>query len=265
MFDSIFIFKLVLTFLVGSLWITVATLLAEKFGPKIGGVIGGMPSTIVIALFFIGWTQTPVVAATSTVLVPLVMGISALFILIYVYLSRFHIAFAIISALVIWFVLALGLTLLPFQNFAVSLLCFALLLSGSYWIMEYVWKVPSLRGKRAPFSLSNIIFRGVVSGSIITIAVALAKLGGPLIGGVFAAFPGVFLATMIITYSTQGRAFSVSVLKVLLVSGTINATVYASAVRFLYPLFGLIWGTISSFLISLISLYLVLLLTKKMA
>ena len=54
-------------------------------------------------------------------------------------------------------------------------------------------------------------------------------------------------------------------MKTLLLSGTINATVYASAVRFLYPLFGLIGGTISSFLLSLISMYVVFLLVKKIA
>src|SRR5579862_5879149 len=81
--DSLFLFKLALTFLVGSLWLTGATILAERFGSKIGGVIAGMPSTIVIALFFIGWTQTPLAASQATVVVPLVMGIDGLFIITY--------------------------------------------------------------------------------------------------------------------------------------------------------------------------------------
>ncbi len=46
--DNIFILKLVLSFIVGSLWITMGTVLAEKYGTKIGGLIAGLPSTILI-------------------------------------------------------------------------------------------------------------------------------------------------------------------------------------------------------------------------
>jgi hypothetical protein len=263
--ESLFLFQLVVTFLVGSLWLTGATILAEKFGSKIGGVIAGMPSSIVIALFFIGWTQTPVAASHATVVVPLIMGIDGLFIITYAALVRQSFPLALLSSLLVWLCLSFVLVLIHFNNFGLSLIGFLGLLLVSYGIMEYVFHVKSLAGRNTPLSFSNILMRGLVSGLIITLAVAFAKLGGPLIGGVFASFPSVFLSTMILTYFAQGRAFSVSVMKTLLLSGTINATVYASAVRFLYPLFGLIGGTISSFLLSLISMYVVFLLVKKIA
>jgi hypothetical protein len=265
MFDPIFIFKLLLTFLVGSIWITGTTVIAEKFGSKVGGVIGGLPSTIVIALFFIGWTQSPLVAAASTVVIPIIMGIDALFILTYTYVSRFHISLAILASLLVWFVLSLSLVLIHFESFAISLLCSVLLLGCSYIVMEYLWHIKSVAGRAYAFTVPNLILRGVISGSIIAIAVALAKLGGPLVGGVFASFPAVFLSTMIITYLAQGRAFSVSVLKIMMISGTISVTIYAIAVRLFYPTIGLILGTLASFLISLASAYLIYLLTKKLA
>ncbi len=40
-----------------------------------------MPSSIVIGLFFIGWTQTPLLAAQATVIVPTAQGISALLVI----------------------------------------------------------------------------------------------------------------------------------------------------------------------------------------
>ncbi len=263
--DRLFLFQLVVTFLVGSLWLTGATILAEKFGAKIGGVIAGMPSTIVIALFFIGWTQTPVAASQATIVVPLIMGIDGLFIITYASLVRQSFPLALLSSLFVWLCFSFVLVLIHFNNFGLSLIGFLGLLLVSYGIMEYVLHVKSLTGRKTPFSFSNVLMRGLVSGSIITLAVAFAKLGGPLVGGVFASFPAVFLSTMILTYFAQGRAFSVSVMKTLLLSGTINATVYASAVQFLYPLFGLIGGTISSFLLSLLSMYAVFLLVKKIA
>lgn len=263
--DRFFLLKLVITFFIGSLWITGASLLAERFGSKIGGVIAGMPSSIVIALFFIGWTQTPEAASQATVVVPLIMGIDGLFIITYALIVRRSFALALISSLFVWLGLSLALVLIHFDNFGVSLSGFACLLLLSYVVMEHVLCVKSLAGRSTPFTLANVLIRGLVSGVIITLAVTFAKLGGPLVGGVFASFPAVFLATMILTYFAQGRVFSVSVMKSLMLSGTINTTVYASAVRFLYPQFGLLGGTIISFLISLVSMYLVFLLVKRSA
>ncbi|MCP4683701.1 MAG: DUF3147 family protein [Desulfobacterales bacterium] len=36
-----------LSFVVGGLWVAGTTFIAEYFGTKIGGIIGGLPSTIV--------------------------------------------------------------------------------------------------------------------------------------------------------------------------------------------------------------------------
>lgn len=263
--DSLFLFKLVVTFLIGSLWLPGVTILTERFGSKVGGVIAGMPSSIVIALFFIGWTQTPEVASQATVVVPIIMGIDGIFIITYASLVRQSFPLALLASLLVWFCFSFALVFVHFNNFGLSLIGFLGLLLLSYIVMEYVFHIKSLAGRKTSFSFSNALMRGLVSGLIITLAVAFAKLGGPLFGGVFASFPAVFLSTMILTYFAQGSMFSVSVMKTLLLSGTINTTVYASAVRFLYPLLGLIGGTISSFLLSLISMYLVFLLIKKIA
>src|SRR5205807_87984 len=115
--DSLFLFKLVITFLVGSLWLTEATILAERFGSKIGGVIAGMPSSIVIALFFIGWTQTPLAASQATVVVPLIMGIDGLFILAYAFIVRQSFPLALLPSLLVWVCLSFALVLLHFDNF----------------------------------------------------------------------------------------------------------------------------------------------------
>src|SRR5204863_2309322 len=122
------------------------------------------------------------------------------------------------------------------------------LLFFSYLFMEYVLKIRSIHGQSYAFSLSNVALRVFISGPIIILSVVLAKLGGPLVGGIFASFPALVLSTMIITYLTQGSTFTKSVLKILMVSMSINLTVYALAVRFLYPLFGFVAGTVSSFL-----------------
>jgi hypothetical protein len=52
-------FKLLIRFCVGGLWVTLTTIVADRFGSKLGGWIGGLPSTIVVTLFFAGDYQDP--------------------------------------------------------------------------------------------------------------------------------------------------------------------------------------------------------------
>lgn len=263
--ETTFLVKLALTFIFGSAWITYSTIIAEKFGSKLGGVIGGMPSTIVIGLFFIGWTQTAEVAASATVATPIVMGFSAILIAIYALILRRGFFLALTIALVSWFLLATSLLVLQLNSFVISVFGLIFCLLISYLVFEYYLKIKSVGGKPYKLFMKDLLFRGIASGSIITLAVLVAKIGGPLVGGIFASFPAVFLSNIIISYRSRGAEFSLSLMKILMISGTINATVYATAVRFFYPSFGLFIGTTLSFLISMVSTYLIFRLAKKIS
>lgn len=260
---DVFILKLILTFIIGSLWVTYATIIAEKLGPKIGGLLAGIPSSTLISLFFIGWTQNADIAARSTTVIPVILGIDTLFVALYLRISRKHFLSGIAMSLIFWFFSSLIMVLFKFNNFFLSLLLSALFISGSYVYIEYVLKVKTQTAVKYKYSLQNLLFRGVLTGFIMTTAVVMAKIGGPILGGTFAAFPAVFLSTIIITHSAHGWSFSASVMKILMLSGAINVIVYAVAVRLFYPMFGLYIGTIFSFFISLISAYGVFQLIKK--
>src|SRR5260370_11093181 len=115
--DSVLLIKLAITFFVGGLWLTAATILAERFGSKVGGVIAGMPSSIVIALFFIGWTQTPAAAAQATVVVPLILGIDGPFIITYAAIVRWSFSLALLASLAVWLGLSLAVVFVHFNSF----------------------------------------------------------------------------------------------------------------------------------------------------
>ncbi|MGD2091296.1 MAG: DUF3147 family protein [Candidatus Aminicenantes bacterium] len=119
---SAFLFKLVLTFIVGGAWISFVTVLAEKHSTKLGGVIAGIPCTAAIALFFIGWTHTPFFAAQATTLIPIVCGINGFFVIIYLMLFKRNFYLAIISGLIFWLVFSLLLIKINLNNFGYSLL-----------------------------------------------------------------------------------------------------------------------------------------------
>jgi hypothetical protein len=261
--DSSFWLKLALGFLVGSLWITLTTLSAERFGSKVGGLIGGLPSTVVIALLFIGYTQSPLVAAQATTVMPLAQGLNGLFILAFMLLIPRGLKLALPVSLLVWFGLATFLYLLDLQSFLISIIGWLVLLIFCYFVLER-WMGIASRGKQAyVYPPSQLIWRAIFGGAVISFAVLMGKLGGPLLGGIFGSFPAMFLSTLVITSHIGGAAYSKPVGKSLLVSGLINVPLYEIMVRYLYPSVGLAMGTTIAVMLSLGTGYLTFLFMKS--
>jgi uncharacterized membrane protein (GlpM family) len=258
-----FLFKLILTFVVGGTWITFSTVLAEKYGTKLGGIIAGFPTTSAIALFFIAWTQTPAFASQATTLVPIICGINAFFVVIYILLSKRNFYLALVSALIFWLVLSLLLVKINFNGFFYSILGAIIPALLAYYILEKRSNIKSEGKKIVKNTLPQLLFRAALGGFIIALAVFLAKTGGALLGSAFSAFPAVFLGTIIVTHFAHGQSFSAAVMKVTVISATFNISIYAAAVRYLYPLLGLIPGTAAAFIISLLTGFLLYLFAKK--
>ncbi len=254
--DKIFVIKLSISFIVGSLWVTGSTVLADRYGTKIGGLVTGMPSTILIGLFFIAWTQSTEVAVEATSIVPFIGGINSLFLLAYIILARYSFWLAISSALSIWFLLSLMLVFFEINNFKASIIFYALFFSISYYIVEKILKIKSEQGKGVSFTFSMLIIRGLISGFIIALTVFLAKVCGPLLGGMFTMFPAMFLGTLLITYFSHGPSFSTAVMKSSML-GAISVVVYGITARYVFIPLGLWIGTIVSLAVSYICAFII--------
>jgi len=257
-----FLLKLLFAFVVGSAIVTLSTVAADKFGSKIGGFIGGLPSTVAITLFFIGFVQTPQVASEATNIIPLVVGFNGLFLVIYAVLARRGFALALAGALLVWFFLSLLSVILDIQNFWFSFAVFLMLLIGSYSFLEKKLRLRSSGKMDARITASHVAFRALFSGSIITAGVYLSKVGGIIWGGILAPFPAVFISTLVITWKSRGVEFSRMVTKSLLISGMVNTVAFAVAARYFFLLSGLVLGTILAYAVSAISAYGVYLFIK---
>jgi uncharacterized membrane protein (GlpM family) len=254
--DASFWLKVGLSFLVGSTWVTLTTLSAERFGSRVGGLIGGLPSTVVIALLFIGITQSPEVAAQSTTVMPLAQGLNGLFVLTFMQLIRRGLPIALVGSLPVWFAFAAILYLLDIHSFLVSLIGWLVLLGLCFIVLEKWMVISSHARLEISYPPSQLVWRALFGGSVISLAVFMGKLGGPLLGGIFGSFPAMFLSTLVITAHMGGAGFCRAVGKSLLISGLINVPLYEIMVRYLYPSIGLGWGTLLALLGSLGSGYL---------
>jgi hypothetical protein len=260
-FDGFFILNLVIAFFVGGVWIAITTVAADRFGSKVGGFIGGLPSTAVISFFFIGLVQTPQLAAKAARIFPLSYGFSGLFLVVYAFLAKKGLIFGITGSLIAWFTLS-GLTVLfNVENYLLILLAYILTLLFSFFLLEYRLKIPSIEKRKISYSKLQIVLRALFGGSMISFAVFMSRIGGPTIGGIFSGFPAMcfpamFISTLIISYRSQGLDFSRSMTKPLMITGMITIVMYGIAVSFTYPHYGLLVGTTVSFFISMISAYL---------
>jgi hypothetical protein len=261
--DSSFWLKLTLGFLTGSLWVTLTTLSAERFGSKVGGLIGGLPSTVVIALLFIGFTQSPLVAAEATTVMPLAQGLNGLFILAFILLIPRGLKLALPVSLLVWFSLAVGLYLWNLQSFLISIIGWLILLIFCYIVVERWMKIASRGKQEYTYPASQLIWRAIFGGAVISLAVLMGKVGGPLLGGIFGSFPAMFLSTLVITSHIGGATNARPVGKSLLVSGLINVPLYEIMVRYLYPSVGLVLGTTIAVILSLGTGYLTFLFMKS--
>jgi uncharacterized membrane protein (GlpM family) len=88
------------------------------------------------------------------------------------------------------------------------------------------------------------------------LTVLIAKTTGPVIGGMFAAFPAMFIAALTISYKSHGIEFSRAMTKPLMVTGMITVAVFAIAVRYLYLYTDLYTGTLLAICLSGISAFL---------
>src|SRR6267378_6975165 len=113
---DLLILHLILAFTVGGSWVSSATLIAEKYGSALGGLVGGLPAISVVSFLFIGLNQSPETASQATIVFPLALSFTMSFLLVYSILSKRGFPVALLAALVLWVGLSAIAALLNLRN-----------------------------------------------------------------------------------------------------------------------------------------------------
>ena len=256
MITKIFLLQLLLTFLIGSFWIFGTVLAGLRFGSKTGGFIGGLPSTALLSFFFIGFSQSPEIASSVTTVFPIAISISGLFLVVFATIARRGFIPALFSSLFSWFLLSSIVIRFRWENFLLNLAIYAAVMLFSYMILEKYLLIRSVSTGKTGHPEKHLVIRSMFGGFVVMLTVLIAKTGGTVFGGIFAAFPAMFIATLTISYKAHGIEFSRAMTKPLMVTGMITVAVYAVALRYLYVSSGLWVGTLLSICISAASAYL---------
>ena len=230
------------------------SVVAEKKGTKLGGLLGGLPHTVLVALLFIGINQGADFAAQSAASTILPFIINPFFLWILAARTRYRFIPALGIASLFWVGLILIVRELHLTNIWVNIAIWLVGIAALICSFKRILPVKNATGTAVKFTKRQLVLRALFAGSIIAIAVIAGQYGGAVLGGIFAGFPAGFLSTFVIAFFARGIEFAQSFARTLMLSGAINPTIYAIAVHFLYPSIGLWWGTFIAFGVSLISM-----------
>ncbi len=247
MLTTILLLRLVLAFAVGSLWVAAITVITERKGTT-WGILGGLPSTAAFSLFFIGINQSPAAAVEATVVLPLVFSVSNAFLLVYAVSSRKGFVFGLFASLLVWFGVSSVIVSIGFSDYAVSLAVGASISVLTFLAFSRL-RLPRFEGQSRLYSKREILLRGSIAGSLVAASVLLSQIGGPIIGGVAAAFPAVYTSTIIILKHSKSKEFSQAMTKTLAISGIFTVIPYSIAIHYLYPTLGVWIGTLLAYLL----------------
>ncbi|MFH1520886.1 MAG: DUF3147 family protein [Candidatus Micrarchaeota archaeon] len=243
---DIFWLKLVLSFFVGGLYVAFTIFLSEKLGSKIGGILLGLPSTTLVSLIFIYWTQGTETLLLASAIIPAVMAINLFFVITFISLYNRGINIAFVSAVLVWAILALIIVLLN-PNLFFSVLVFIFTFGIS---MLLLGKYPHTKLGKIHSSRTEFTYRSVFAGGVISSSVLAANYVGAVWGGVLGTFPAAFSSSLYLLSKKHGFAFASSVAKNI-PFGTIGTVIFAISLSTVSSHFDIVISFIISYLLSL--------------
>lgn len=242
-----FALQLIISFVVGGLFIALQTLIGERVSLRWRGVILTIPSTMAIGLLFIGLAKSPADAAQAALFIPASEGASYTFVTLFALLSGLRLFLNYGLSLIFWTIFAFLIIIFHPSTFLSALLIFALpAVVIGYLIVKKLPQESTL--KKFPMNVNHVFFRSLFGGFVIATSVFLSKTLGNGWGGIFAAFPAVFSSTLIIYFYLQGKKVIPSVVKSMFFPGALSFPVYSGVAMITFPIYGIWIGTLLAYL-----------------
>jgi hypothetical protein len=262
--DRLFLIQVLLSFFIAGAWIAFSSLVAEKLGSKLGGLIANLPANLLISLLFVTFVRDVNYVTEAVLAVPAGLINTTIFLLVFVTCLRWGLLAASLVSLVTWFANALLLNHIGQINLVMGILCYVVFVILAVIALERFMTGTDVTALKKQYSKWQITGRAVFSGSVVAAVVVTSKFSPPYFTGIFATFPAMLFTTMFILARSQGPGFARSVGKVLVLT-TSNLLIYALAVYFTYPQFGVAIGTLVSYLASVAWVFSLFPLVKRLA
>jgi hypothetical protein len=237
-----------------------ASMAIEKFGGRLGGLLGSIPTTILPASLGFWWSAaTPEIARDALFAVPPGMMVTALFLYCWRVIPphlpagslRLRLLLMTGASLGIWGLAAAGLILFMDQALIPMFLFGSLLFTGqvAFGLWACLGNPPAPKGRQ---SVRPIILlgRGSLAAAAIGLAVWFASQGIPLVAGIASVFPAIFLTTMLSVWLAQGQAVQAGAVGPMML-GSASVSAYCLIAAWTMGALGAELGAIIAWLVSI--------------
>ncbi|HLC78649.1 MAG TPA: hypothetical protein VJH92_05995 [Candidatus Nanoarchaeia archaeon] len=256
---NLFLIKLI----VSVVFILILSYLAEKISPKFAGIISGVPTGTAIIIFFYGLEQGTDFASKSSVFNLAGMLSMQVFLLLYL---KFQFKDKKLDILLTSLIAILGyfITILILRQFHFTI--FTALIIPIIFIPLFTFLFKKIENvkiqNKVKLSKSILLVRIIIAISIILLVTGIAKIVGPEWAGLFSSFPTTLFPLMLIIHLTYEKRHVNTIIKNV-PKGQWAMVIYVLAVFFLYPLFGIYLGTLISYSLVIIYLFLLFYIERR--
>jgi hypothetical protein len=238
---------------------TLVTVAIEKWGGITGGILGTVPSTIVPAAAGMYMAGGEAALIESMAIIPLGMLVNGIFLTVWIILPprltqrKNPLLITTISALLVWTFSAIIMLKIAgikldggFSAINLGFIGLLLLLLLSVIIN---WKATEAAKGKHQVSPFVLVCRGLAAAIAIGFAVWLSGQGQPLIAGIAAVFPAIFLTSMVALWMAQGPIVPRGAAGPMMLGGT-SVAIYAIVGIWSLPEFGVLMGSIIAWLVA---------------
>src|SRR4030042_1041318 len=156
------LYHTIIPFALSALVVILVTIIAEKYGTRTGGIIGTLPSTIIIAFLFIALDKGVQFASESVAVVPAEMGINLVFLVTFALLSSRKILVALTASLMVWILLTILLFYSHLTSIVVSLALFALFFAATFFTLDKIQKITSQNTIEVHYTPLKLLGRSII-------------------------------------------------------------------------------------------------------
>ena len=240
------------------------TLLIERYGGAIGGILGTIPTTIVPAAAGMALATNDTDLNISLAIVPAGMLINGLFLVNWkilptyfnntekIYTTLFTIT---IISLSIWSLSGLVILRIIELGYDSSLSSFEIgLLGQSLLVILGVgmsWRIDSTPRGKNKVNKYVLFSRGIMAAFAIGVAVWISSLGYSLLAGLASVFPAIFLTSMVALWISQGPSVPMGAAGPMILGGA-SVGVYAIIAMWSLPNFGIFLGSLIAWFLAVI-------------
>lgn len=241
---------------------TGVTVAIERWGGRLGGLIGTLPSTIVPAsLGIASISARPQDFQDAMYVTPVGMLLNALFLYLWRWLPprlpawslRARLGVMVTSSLLAWglgaWVTVQGIGALRRSELDLMWVGAGVTaLIAGVGLLACRQAPPAPRGRR-PVGLWTLLGRGVMAAGAIGVAVYLASVGGPVAAGMATTFPAIFVTAMVSLWLAQGESVQVGAVGPMMLGST-SVAAYSLLAAWCMPSLGLAAGAAVSWLLA---------------